>query len=60
MGFKLVIGFTEQLQTVTASNYNVLITAYTKFSQFVFISRFMVKDPNSVLCLSPFQLVNVS
>jgi hypothetical protein len=29
-------------------------------SQFLFVSRFLVTDPNSVLCLRPYRLANVS
>jgi hypothetical protein len=36
-----------------------LTTART-MSQFVFTSRFLTTDPNSVLCLRPYRLANVS
>jgi hypothetical protein len=53
---------------VTTSNYNALanscthhlITAHTKSFRFVFISRFMLTDPNNVLCLCPSRLAIVS
>jgi hypothetical protein len=56
------------MQIVTASNYSAIAnshtlqfsTAHTKFFQFVFTSRFLVTDPNSVLCLSSYRQVNVS
>jgi hypothetical protein len=58
----------SHLQIVTTSNYNalanscirLLTTANTKSSQFVFTSRFLVTDPNNVLCLFPYRLVNIS
>jgi hypothetical protein len=67
-GFVLEVGFIDHLQLVTTSNYNaltnsctrLLTTAHTKTSHFVFTSRFMVTDPNNVLCLRPSWLVNVS
>jgi hypothetical protein len=45
---------------VITSNYNSLATAHTKYSQAVFTIRFLVTDPNNVLCLRPYWLVNVS
>jgi hypothetical protein len=67
-GFGMVFGFIEHLQIVTTSNYkavansctHLLTTAHTKFSQFVFTSRFLVTDTNNVLCLRPYRLANVS
>jgi hypothetical protein len=54
--------------TVTTSNYNALAnsgtrfltTAHTKSSQFVFTDRFLINDPNNVLCLRPYWLAKVS
>jgi hypothetical protein len=68
MGFGLVIGFIDHLQIVTTSNYKALTnshtllftTAHAKPSQFVFVSCFLVMDPNSVLSLCPYLLANVS
>jgi hypothetical protein len=59
--------FIEHLQIVTTSNYSPianshtiqLTTTHTKSSQF-FYSRFLVTDPNSVLCLCPYWLLDVS
>jgi hypothetical protein len=57
-GFGLVIGFTDT-QLVTTSNYNSLTDLHTlKISVkcsiykafYVFTSRFLVMDPNNVLC----------
>jgi hypothetical protein len=67
-GFGLMIGFIFHLQIVTASNYNALAdsctrlftAAHTKPSQHVFTSRFLVTDPNNVLCLRPNWLKNIS
>jgi hypothetical protein len=67
MGFGLVIGFIDHLQMVITSNYNalansctrLLTTAHSKSSHF-FTSRFLVTDPNNVLCLLPYWLENVS
>jgi hypothetical protein len=64
----LVIGFTDQLQIVTISNYSSianshtlqLTTVHTKFSQFVFTNRFLVTDPNNVLSLCSYWLANAS
>jgi hypothetical protein len=66
--FGLVIGFTAYFQMVTTSNYNVLAnsytrlltTAHTKFSQFVFTSRFLLTDPNNGVCLRLTLLANIS
>jgi hypothetical protein len=33
MGFRILIGFIEQLQTVTTSNYSAIATARTESSQ---------------------------
>jgi hypothetical protein len=62
-----MIRFTDNLQMVTASNYNALAnsctrlitTAHTKFSQFVFTSRFLVTDPINILCLRPYRLAKM-
>jgi hypothetical protein len=62
-----VIGFTDHVQMVTTSNYNalanwctrLLTTAHNKYSKFVITSRFLVTDPNNVLCLSPYRLANI-
>jgi hypothetical protein len=59
---------TEHFQIVTTSNYSTITnsrtqqftTAYTTSSQFVFINRFLVTDPNNVSCLRPYRLANVS
>jgi hypothetical protein len=64
----LVIGFIEHFQNVTTSNYSAVAnsnslqftTAHAKFSQFVFTSLFLAKDPNNVFCLHPYWLTNVS
>jgi hypothetical protein len=61
-------GFTAHLQIVTTSNCIAIgnshtlhfTAAHTKSSQFVFISLFLVRDPNNVLCLRPYWLTNVS
>jgi hypothetical protein len=53
---------------VITSNYNtlanqctrILTTAHTKSSQFVFISRFLVTDSNSILCSRPYRMVKAS
>jgi hypothetical protein len=53
---------------LTTSNYSalansythLLTTAHTKSSKSVFTRRFLVKDPNNVLCLCPYWLPNVS
>jgi hypothetical protein len=63
-----VIGFIDHLQIVTISNYSAVAnlhtvqftTEHTKSSLFVFASRFLVKNPSSVLCLRPYWLANVS
>jgi hypothetical protein len=65
----LVIGFIEHIYTqlVTTSNYKavansctrLLTTVYAKSSQFVFTSRFLVTDPNNVLCLRPCLLFSI-
>jgi hypothetical protein len=68
MGFGLVIGFIEGLQIGSTSNYSAIAnshnlqftTAHTNSSQFVFTSRFAATDPNSVLCLRPHWLANIS
>jgi hypothetical protein len=68
MGFGLIIGFIDHLEMATTSNYNALANSYTrllttahiKFSQFVFINRFLVMDPNNILCLRPYWLANFS
>jgi hypothetical protein len=55
-GVGLVTGFIEHVYTrhITPSNYNSLtglVTVTTAHKVFcVFISRFMVTEPNSVLC----------
>jgi hypothetical protein len=67
-GFELLIGFIERIQVVTSSNFGAMAnshiqqftTARTKSSQFVFTSRFLVVDPNNVLCLRLYTLANVS
>jgi hypothetical protein len=61
-----VTRFTDHLYTqlVTTSNYSVVanlhtfqtIRAHAKSSQSVLTSRFLVTDPNSVLCLLPYRL----
>jgi hypothetical protein len=64
----LVSGFIAHLQMVTTSNYDalanscshLLTTPHNKSSQFGFTSRFLVTDPNNVLYLRPYWLVNVS
>jgi hypothetical protein len=66
MGFWMVIGFTDHLD-VSTSNYTalansctlLLTTAHSKSSQIVFTSRFLVMDPNNVLCLRSYWLTNV-
>jgi hypothetical protein len=58
-----MIGFTDQLHIVTTCSYNAIAnshilqftTAYTKSSQFVVTSRFLVTDPKD-----PYRLANVS
>jgi hypothetical protein len=68
MGFGLVIGCIDHLQIVTTSNYSAIANshnlqftaAHTKYSQFVFTSRFLLTDPNNVLCLCPYWQANVS
>jgi hypothetical protein len=62
------MGFIDHLQIVTTSNYSAIsnshtlqfTTARTKSSQFAFARRFLVTDSNSVLCLRPYWLANVS
>jgi hypothetical protein len=66
MGFGLVIGFIEHFQMVITSDYNTLANsctrlltrAHAKPSQFVFTNRFLITDPNNVLCLLPYWLAN--
>jgi hypothetical protein len=67
MAIGLVIGFIYHLQMVTTSNYALansctlqLTTAHINPSQSVCISRFLVTDPNNILCLRPCWLANVS
>jgi hypothetical protein len=68
--FGLGIGFAEYLYTqlVTARNYSSLhwftdskdhfnCSTYKVF--YVFTSRFLVTDPNNVLCLRRYRLVNI-
>jgi hypothetical protein len=63
----MVIGFIEHLLIVSTSNYSALasphtlqfITARKKYFQFVFTSRFLITDPNNVLCLRTYLLANV-
>jgi hypothetical protein len=44
-----------------ANSYTLqFTTTHIKFSQFDFTSRFLVTDPNNVLCLLPYRLANVS
>jgi hypothetical protein len=57
----------DHLQMETTRNCNTLANsctlltiAHTKSSQFVFTSRFLVTDPNNVLCLRPYWLATVS
>jgi hypothetical protein len=67
-GFGLVIGFIDYLQIVTISNYKAIANLHTlqitrthaKSSPSVFTTRFLVTDPNSVLCLRRYWLANVS
>jgi hypothetical protein len=55
-------------EIVTTSNYSAVANSHTlqftttrtKTSQFVFTSRFMVMEPNNVLCSRPSRLVNIS
>jgi hypothetical protein len=56
-----VIGYIDNLQIVTTSNYSAVANLRTlhitrghaKYSQCVFASRFLVTDSNFVLCLRP-------
>jgi hypothetical protein len=65
MGFGLVTGFTDHLQIVTivlSLNYTLCKSLEHKLSllSLIFTSRFLVMDPNSVLCLCHNWLANVS
>jgi hypothetical protein len=62
----LVIGFIDHLQILTKCNYKAFansctcpLTTRTKSSQFSFTYRFLVTDPDNVLCLRPYWLANV-
>jgi hypothetical protein len=67
-GFWIRNGFNDHLQMVTTGNYNtlantctrLLTAAHSKSSQLVFTIRFLVTDPNNVLCLRSYWLENVS
>jgi hypothetical protein len=64
-----MVGFIDHLYTqlVTTSNYNNLTGLYTLQMTvttahkifYAFISRFLVTDPDSVLCLRPCRLTNI-
>jgi hypothetical protein len=46
----LVIGVIDHLAVITTASPILLITAHTEPSQFVLTSRFLVTDPNNILC----------
>jgi hypothetical protein len=65
-GFGLVIRFIDHLQIVTVC-YDIvnlhtlqISRAHIKSSQSTFTRRFLVTDPNNVLCLHLYWLANVS
>jgi hypothetical protein len=64
-GFGLVIGFIDNLEIVTTSNYSAIANSHiavhyiTYVFSVSFTSRFLVTDPSNVLCLRPCQLTNV-
>jgi hypothetical protein len=67
-GFGLSVGYTNHIQSLITSNFNMLAnsctrllsTAHIKSSQFVSISRFLVKHHNNVLWLRLYWPSNVS
>jgi hypothetical protein len=67
MEFGLVTQFIDRLQIITTRNYDAIANLYIfksvehkLSSRSVYISRFLVTDPNNVLCSLPYCPANVS
>jgi hypothetical protein len=61
--FRLLIRFIGHLQIVGTSNYNALANSYTHLlttvnTESFFTNRFLATDPNNILCLSPYWLID--